>query len=108
MTEVSHLNSKGKEKILDFLDFSKFSLILITAIFMLSFDLRNEAYEADESSPLLPQEAVEKGYRCSLALEKAKIYSIFMAKVCLVTLTSLILLLLDSISDYSVAIKHFE
>ena len=75
---------------------------------MLSFDFRNEAYEADESSPLLPQEAVEKGYRCSLALEKAKIYSIFMAKVCLVTLTSLILLLLDSISDYSVAIKHFE
>ena len=48
------------------------------------------------------------GYRCSLVFEKAKIYSIYIAKVMLATLTSLILLLWDSISDYLVSIKHFK
>ena len=81
----------------------------------LSFDFRNEA---DESSPLSTHQDVEKGSqkqanlnfgdRCSLAFEKAKIYSIYMAKVSLATLTSLILLLWDSISDYLVSIKHFK
>ena len=81
----------------------------------LSFDFRNEA---DESSPLSTHQDVEKGSqkqanlsfgdRCSLAFEKAKIYSIYIAKVMLATLTSLILLLWDSISDYLVSIKHFK
>ena len=81
----------------------------------LSFDFRNEA---DESSPLSTHQDVEKGSQkqanlsfgdqCSLAFEKAKIYSIYMAKVSLATLTSLILLLWDSISDYLVSIKHFK
>ena len=48
------------------------------------------------------------GDRCSLDFEKAKIHSIYMAKVSLATLTLLILLLWDSISDYLVSIKHFR
>ena len=48
------------------------------------------------------------GDRCSLAFVKAKIHSIYMAKVSLATLTLLILLLWDSISDYLVSIKHFR
>ena len=85
--------------------------------FSSSFDFRNEPNEADESSPMSTED-VEKGIqtqailsfgdRCSLAFGKSKIYSIYWAKVCLVTLTSLILLLWDSLSDYLVSIKHFK
>ena len=85
----------------------------------LSIYFRNEAndYEPDESAPLSTQEDVEKGSekqphlsfgdRCSLAFEKTKIYSSFLAKVCLATLTSILLLIWDSVSDYLVSIKHF-
>jgi len=73
--------------------------------------------EPDESVPLSRQEDVEKGSkkqahlsfgdRCILAFEKTKIYSSFLFKVCLATLTSILLLIWDSVSDYLVSIKHF-
>ena len=68
----------------------------------LSFDFRNEADDVEKGSQ--KQANLSFGDRCSLA----KIYSIYMIKVSLATLTSLILLLWDSISDYLVAIKHFR
>ena len=86
----------------------------------LSIYFRNEAndYEPDESAPLSPQEDVEKASqkcanlsffnRCSLAFEKTKIYSTYAAKVCLATLTTLLLVIWDSVSDYLVSIKHFR
>ena len=79
---------------------------------------RNEANEPDESAPLSPQEDVEKASqkhanlsfadRCSLAFKKPKIYSTYAAKVCLATMTTLLLLIWDSVSDYLVSIKHFR
>ena len=84
----------------------------------LSIYFRNEANEPDESAPLSPQEDVEKASqkranlsfsdRCSLAIEKPKIYYTYAAKVCLATLTTLLLLIWDSVSDYLVSIKHFR
>ena len=71
----------------------------------LSFDFRNED---DVEKGSQKQANISFGDRCSLGFEKAKIYSIFLAKVSLATLTSLILLLWDSISDYLVSIKHFR
>ena len=83
----------------------------------LSIYFRNEANEPDESAPLSPQEDVEKasqkpanlsfGDRCILAFKKNKIYSAYAAKVCLATLTTLLLVIWDSVSDYLVSIKHF-
>ena len=72
----------------------------------LSFDFRNEADDVEKGSQ--KQANLSFGDRCSLAFGKAKIYSIYMGKVSLATLTSLILLLWDSISDYLVSIKHFK
>ena len=81
----------------------------------LSFDYRNEA---DESSPLSTHEDVEKGSqkqailsfraRCRLAYKRTKIYTTYIGKVCLATFTTLILVFLDSISDYFVSYKHFK
>ena len=89
--------------------------MLTYANLSLSFHFRNDA---DESDPLSTHQDVEKGSekqanlsfgdRCSFAFGKAKIYSIYIARVSLATLTSLILLLWDSISDYLVSIKHFK
>ena len=85
----------------------------------LSIYFRNEAndYEPDESAPLSPQEDVEKasqkpanlsfGDRC-MAFKKPQIYSAYAAKVCLATLTTLLLVIWDSVSDYLVSIKHFR
>ena len=86
--------------------------MLTYANLSLSFHFRNDA---DESDPLSTHQDVEKGSekqanlsfgdRCS-SFEKTKIYSSFLFKVSLATLTSILLLIWDSVSDYLVSIKH--